>query len=379
MAEVDDGQALRSMVRDDAYRVVRVLADGPSGKTELVTLDGEGPLVRKRMPLALANAAAWAACLDIDEPLLPRIESLYRMPDELVVVYAYVPGQSLTELVESGGALDPLRAVALVRDVCRAVSALHVRNVVHRDITPGNVIVASDGAHLVDLGIARQRHEGTQRDTTTLGTWGFAAPEQYGFAQTDARSDVYALGRLLGYLLTGERPDTDSYEKALADAQRVDTRLARVVMRATAFEPSARFQSADELSHAAQSALASTYEVKMPQKAAPLESATKSGSEQRGFFVAPTWLIVVACLAFSVLLLWQLLLCAVSFSAITQHDPPWGAAQHAMSLAVTIGNFALAYELYQLVGMRGPYADTASPLRYLLRRACKIAVSPLPR
>ena len=253
---MDDGQTLRSLVRDDAYVVERVLADGPSGRTEIVSLDGEGPLVRKRIPLAIANASAWAAAMEADEPLLPRIESLYRMPDVLVVVYDYVPGDSLRDMVERDGRLSSERAVAVIADVCRAVGALHDRGVVHRDITPGNVIVSADGAHLVDLGIARQRVEGRRRDTTTLGTWGFAAPEQYGFAQTDARSDVYALGRLLGYLLTGERPDSEDYERALADEARVPKELAEVVRVATSFEPSARYQSAADLVAAAGDALA---------------------------------------------------------------------------------------------------------------------------
>ena len=252
---MDDGQTLRSLVRDDAYVVERVLADGPSGRTEIVSLDGEGPLVRKRIPLAIANASAWAAAMEVDEPLLPRIESLYRMPDVLVVVYDYVSGDSLRDVVERDGRLTPERAVAVISDVCRAVGTLHERGVVHRDITPGNVILSDDGAHLVDLGIARQHVEGRRRDTTTLGTWGFAAPEQYGFTQTDARSDVYALGRLLGYLLTGESPDSEEYEHELADETRVPKGLAEVVRVATSFEPSARYQSAADLAAAASSAL----------------------------------------------------------------------------------------------------------------------------
>lgn len=247
---MDDGQTLRSMVRDDAYRVERVLADGPSGRTELVTLNGEGPLVRKRIPTELANAAAWAVAMEANEPLLPRIESLYSMPDELVVVYDYVPGETLEAVVEKQGAMNAAIATGVMLDLCRAVSALHERGVVHRDITPANVVMSSDGAHLVDLGIARRQRSDRQHDTTTLGTWGFAAPEQYGFAQTDARSDVYALGRLLGYLLTGLKPGGDEFDRALRDAHATDAQLSGIALHATAFEPSARYQSASELAAA---------------------------------------------------------------------------------------------------------------------------------
>jgi uncharacterized protein (TIGR00255 family) len=99
---MDDGQTLRSLVRDDAYVVERVLADGPSGRTEIVSLDGEGPLVRKRIPLAIANASAWAAAMEADEPLLPRIESLYRMPDVLVKPEVEVLDEAEWQVVRQG-------------------------------------------------------------------------------------------------------------------------------------------------------------------------------------------------------------------------------------------------------------------------------------
>jgi hypothetical protein len=245
-----DDPVLRALVRDDAYRVLRVLADGPTGRTELVSLDGEGPLVRKRIPAVFANATAWAELLDIDEPLLPRIESLYRMPDELVVVYAYVEGESLRSHVEEGGALVPAEAVRCALDLCRAAGALHARDIVHRDITPGNVVLAADGAHLLDLGIARQHDADQTRDTTTLGTWGFAAPEQFGFAQTDARSDVYAIGRVLGYALTAVLPSESGYDDALGGLAAREPELVDIIRRATSFEPSARYQSTGELAGA---------------------------------------------------------------------------------------------------------------------------------
>jgi len=83
-----------------------------------------------------------------------------------------------------------------------------------------------------------------------LGTYGFASPEQFGFAQTDARSDVYSLGRLLGYMLTGVYPDDKRYGQLLADPHVVPSQLKSVIDRACSFEPSARIQSADELRRA---------------------------------------------------------------------------------------------------------------------------------
>lgn len=238
------------MSLDDVYHVDRVLAHGAGGLTELVSIDGAGPFVRKKLPVEIANQGVWSAIGAIDCARLPKVEATYSLPDQFVVVYDYVPGQTLEELVTARGRLGAAEAASLVGDICEAAAALHSVGVIHRDLSPRNVIVAADGAHLIDLGIARMRVEGAKRDTTSLGTRGFASPEQYGFTQTDARSDVYAIGKLLGFMLTGMQPDWDAYEAELANTEAVDGRLAAVVRRACAFEPSARYQSAAELADA---------------------------------------------------------------------------------------------------------------------------------
>ena len=236
---------------DDAYHVERVLASGAGGTTELVTLDGSGPFVRKRIPAKLARRGVWATLVECDSARLPRVEATYEMPNEFVVVCDYVPGENLEQLVAARGHLGKKDALQIVAQLCEAVGALHARGIIHRDISPTNVIVAADGAHLIDLGIARFRVEGATRDTTQLGTYGFASPEQYGFAQTDARSDVYSLGRMLGYLLTGVAPaEGEKYEAALEDDSLVSSDLRAVIQRASAMEPSARYQSAEALAAA---------------------------------------------------------------------------------------------------------------------------------
>ena len=249
-AVLNDEQVMHAMSIDDMYRVERVLARGAGGVTELVTIDGAGPFVRKKIPNRLANQGVWSLIESCGCARLPKVEATYSLPDQFVVVYDFVPGQTLEELVVAKKRLVPEEAASLAADICEAAAALHSRGVVHRDLSPRNVIVAADGAHLIDLGIARMRVEGASRDTTSLGTRGFASPEQYGFAQTDARSDVYAIGKLLGYMLTGLQPDGDEYERALGDADATDSRLVEVVARACAFEPSSRYQSAAEMARA---------------------------------------------------------------------------------------------------------------------------------
>lgn len=252
---MDNEQAMHALNLDDLYRVERTLAKGAGGLTELVTLGGAGPFVRKKTPLKLANQNVWAAIGSVDCPRVPKVQSTYLLPDQFVVVYSYVPGQTLQELVLSSGPLTTGKAAKLATEICEAAEALHACGVIHRDLSPRNIIVAADGAHLIDLGIARMHVDGATNDTTFLGTHGFAAPEQYGFAQTDARSDVYSIGRLLGFMLTGKEPDEDGYAQALTELEKGDAAgIAACVQRACAFEPSARYRSATEMAEAVRQA-----------------------------------------------------------------------------------------------------------------------------
>lgn len=285
---MDDEQIMHAMDLDDAYRADRVLARGAGGVTEIVSLGESGPFVRKRIPSRLARRGVWGTLAECGCARLPHVIATYEMPDEFVVVCDFVPGENLEQLLSARGRLAEKDAARLVVQLCEAAAALHAHGIIHRDISPTNVIVAADGAHLIDLGIARFRAEGATHDTTQLGTPGFASPEQHGFAQTDARTDVYSLGRVLGYLLTGvrpEMPDAAEYEQALADEKIVSPRMRAVVERASAFEPSARYQSAAELARAlgaevAEAAVPAVEKDETPQ-AAPAPEAVPAAGQGR--------------------------------------------------------------------------------------------------
>lgn len=249
-----DAQVMHAMSVDDAYHVEHVLAQGVGGVTELVTIDGAGPFVRKKIPRDQARRSVWAALGDCRSLYLPTVRATYEMPDAFVIVHDYVPGVTLEQHVMQHGPLLPEDAARMASNVCGAVGELHAHGVIHRDLTPANVILAHDGAHLIDLGIARMTHEAASCVTTPLGTWGFAAPEQFGFEGkgTDARSDVYSIGRLLGFALTGIHPNSDDerYATLLRDPRTVPPALRAVIERACAFEPSARFQNVAEFADA---------------------------------------------------------------------------------------------------------------------------------
>lgn len=249
---MDDTQTMHAMGIDDAYHVEQVLARGPRGVTELVTIDGVGPFVRKKIPTVLAQRGVWSALGGSTCPRLPRVEATYELPDCVAVVLDYVPGPTLEQVVAERGRLQQSEAVNLAQQICEAVQELHRLGVLHRDLTPANIIVADDGAHIIDLGIARPLTDtaNRNRDTTALGTYGFASPEQYGFAPTDVRSDIYSLGRILGFMLTGVYPDDTRYTPLLSDDLHVTPRLRAIVERATAFEPSARYQNVAQFAQA---------------------------------------------------------------------------------------------------------------------------------
>lgn len=114
----------------------------------------------------------------------------------------------------------------LLLELCAAIKAIHKAGVIHRDIKPSNIICGNDGhIRLIDFDSARLRVEFQSRDTEILGTGGYAAPEQYGFMQTDDRSDIYAFGVTMEEIL-GENADKPKFQ--------------RIIRRCTQFDPDRR-------------------------------------------------------------------------------------------------------------------------------------------
>lgn len=266
---MDERAVRQAMSIDDAYVVERRLAKGPDGVTELVSIDGAGPFVRRRMPIARARRAVWAALADCQDPRLPHVRTSYELPDEYVVVLDYAEGETLADLVAREGALSCSRVRDLVVDLCGALSVLHAHGLVHRDVAPANIVVGEGGVHLIDFGNAclpalQQEEENPQ------GTWGFAAPEQHGFTQVDARADLYAVGRVAAFVLTGALPEGNTQRELRDHVAHLPEAVRAVIERACAFEPSARYQSAEELARAFCAACAG--------EAAPAEDAANSGA-----------------------------------------------------------------------------------------------------
>ena len=142
---------------------------------------------------------------DIECDYMPKIIDTIKAEDEYIIIEEFIKGDSVDYLIKQNGVFSEEKAVSYIIDIGEALKQIHGRNIVHRDITPNNVIIdENDRAVLLDFDIARMEDKSESRDTTLLGTAGFASPEQYGFAPTDTRGDIFSMGALLNFMLTGD-------------------------------------------------------------------------------------------------------------------------------------------------------------------------------
>lgn len=150
---------------------------------------------------------------------LPRIYDHFTEDGRWYLIMDFIEGQTLEEyLKNAAGSCLPLHEVLEIgTQLCTVLGFLHTLNppIIFRDLKPANVMIGSDGhIHLIDFGIARHFKPGQANDTTHLGTVGYAAPEQYGKAQSTTRSDIYSLGATLHQLLSGSDPSQTPFRFA---------------------------------------------------------------------------------------------------------------------------------------------------------------------
>src|SRR6266566_1882577 len=153
---------------------------------------------------------------DLLHPNLPRIYEHFTENDRSYLVMDFIEGQTLEEYLEQigGGPLPVDQVITWAEQLCDVLNYLHSHQppIIFRDLKPANVMISDSGhVYLIDFGIARIFKPGKQHDTVALGSPGYAAPEQYGKAQSTPRSDIYSLGALLHYLLTGIDPSEQPF------------------------------------------------------------------------------------------------------------------------------------------------------------------------
>jgi len=167
---------------------------------------------------------------------LPEIFECLDLDDGQIVLEEFIDGVTVAQVLETGK-YRHRGAKKVLSGVCNALAALHDRGFVHRDVKPDNVMVDSDGrVVLIDFDASRRRNENS-RDTVVMGTVGYAAPEQLGLSQSDARTDIYAVGVLYNVMLTGKHPS-----ECFASG-----RAGRVIKKCTALNPNDRYQTVHKL------------------------------------------------------------------------------------------------------------------------------------
>lgn len=180
----------------------------------------------------------------IEHPNLPKILDIREDGDWLTVTENYVPGISLKRYLIENGPQDDIFTKKCAQDISSALCAIHSLRpaVIHRDIKPENIICTTDGSFvLLDFDAARQHDPYAKGDTELIGTYGYAAPEQYGFAQTDERTDIYSLGVVLYEVRMG---------RICNKGDRCDGKLGKVIERCIAFDADRRYQSCRDLMRA---------------------------------------------------------------------------------------------------------------------------------
>jgi hypothetical protein len=291
------------------YRIVEQAGSGGMGvvyRAEETGLGGR-PVALKLLPAALAGDPDFRArflremrvAAAIDHP---NIVPIYRAGEDrgrLYLAMRYVHASDLRRLLEAEGRLTPERALAILDQVARALDAAHARGLVHRDVKPGNILLAppvfdSDAEHiyLVDFGLARSDSDDRSLGGggSFLGTPRYAAPEQAAGRPVDGRTDGYALGCVLYECLTGQPPFPGGSGEAIllahleASPPRVTAlrpdlppAIDQVVARAMAKDPATRFPTCRALLTAARQALTPTPGTPEPHPPAPVPAPTPTG------------------------------------------------------------------------------------------------------
>ncbi|MBR6701984.1 MAG: serine/threonine protein kinase [Clostridia bacterium] len=212
------------------YKIIEKLSD----TTICAEEDGNRFILKPVIP---EERAVYDKLLTVGNDNFANIKGYTEIGGRPYVVREFVCGRTLDDYIEYNGKIpdDRIREIAL--DICAGLSAIHSLGIVHRDITPDNIIIEEDGnARIIDFGISRLSDGNKSKDTQILGTVGYAAPEQFGFHQTTGKADIYALGALINYMAEGVLPNEHLTEGA----------FRKIVLKCTQMDESKRYRDIDE-------------------------------------------------------------------------------------------------------------------------------------
>lgn len=210
------------------FKQITLLKSSKYGTTEIVLGQDQVVYVRK---VVCFTELPYKLLMNIENRSIPRIYYIAEDNDRTYIIEEYIEGEGLDK-VRQRGALEDGKVLSIALQICDALSILHKNGIIHRDIKPSNIIVKSDGTvKLIDFGAARSVSYQNDHDTRILGTPGYAPPEQYGFSNTDYRSDIYSLGITLKELLD----------------EKYNGRLNDIIKKCIEIDPKRRISSVEEL------------------------------------------------------------------------------------------------------------------------------------
>lgn len=234
------------------YEPLALLKDGPERQTLLLRdkRTGEELVLRRFARPAGDTEKKFALLSRLTADGIPKMRRYFLSDGAGYLLRDYVQGETLLDLLQKKGAFSPEETARIGLSLCRTLEVLHSQDppLIHRDIKAENVVRTPAGKYvLIDFDISRFYDEQDTRDTELRVTAFSAPPEQFGYRQTDPRSDIYALGVLLHELSTGE---------SMLEKGNVPAPLEPVVRRCTRFDPKDRYQSASALERALRRAAA---------------------------------------------------------------------------------------------------------------------------
>lgn len=252
---------------DDKYEILKLIGQGGMSKVYLAMdkrlnkqwaiKEIEKKAKDKNNEIVIQSAIAEANLIkQLDHLAIVRIVDIIDNGDVIYIIEDYIEGETLSTILENNGAQPQELVIEWAMQICEALEYLHTRKppIIYRDMKPANVMLKPDGnIKIIDFGIAREYKDQSLADTVSLGTKGYAAPEQFGGrGQTDARTDVYCLGVTLYHLLTGQNPCEPPYEiyPIRHWNPQLSAGLEAIIQKCTQLNPADRYQSCAELLYA---------------------------------------------------------------------------------------------------------------------------------
>lgn len=208
----------------------------------LVREKATGLLFVKKI-LAHFEKTVYETLKELSLPCIPKIYHILTSDSCLILIEEFINGQTLQSVLQNRP-LSESDAFTIFDTISHTLTILHSLNppIIHRDIKAGNILITADKkCYLIDFNAARNYDANKTNDTVILGTQGYAPPEQYGFAQTDCRSDLYSLAVLLHVMLTGKYPK---------DGLSCQNEINTVLKKALSLSPEERFRNIEEFTNA---------------------------------------------------------------------------------------------------------------------------------